>query len=71
MSNPIIKNPLLSPIGMMNRGMRCYFQITLKDMAQDLGLKVTVLSEYETVQGVVPRNLEQRIRRYWQRKLGQ
>jgi len=35
-----------------------------------LGLKVTVLSEYETVQGVVPRNMELRVKRYWQRKLG-
>ncbi len=65
------QGPKHSPIGMLNRGMRSYFGIPLGKLAQDLGIKVHELSAYEHNKAPIAVNLEQRIRRYWQRKLGQ
>lgn len=56
----------LTDFGRMNRALRVYFQITMSEQANDLSLKTSQLSGYETGRIDLPDGVKRSVILYWQ-----
>lgn len=59
----------LTDFGRMNRALRLYFGLMLGDQADDLGLKSSELSGYETGRLDLPEGVKREVHSYWVERL--